>query len=382
MNKKERFKATLLGEKPDMPFLWESGFDDDAVLRWRSEGLPEGRDPFDFLGLDRVAQVGVGLHPIPALSERIIEEGDDFIVQENEVGGVLHILKRHFTRPSTRINNTSVVRWTLRDRASWEILRSRMDPYSPERLAGFDPFIKRERPADDGRWSVISGFWGSYAEEDGYPYVITVTGPTYWLVINAGFDNAAVMLYDDPELVSEIYDHYVWFITAQLKYLFARRVPDAIFIGEEICYKGGMFMSPEMYMRYACPGLDTVTQACRDAGIRFIFGGSGGYIEPVVPLWREIGINGLLPLDVSGGTDPIGIRKKYKDMYLIGGIDRIALENGRDAIAHELDTTARALYQTGRAIPSGDCHFAVSDKVSLDSMQYYTDGLRKLWHTV
>jgi len=382
MNSRERFKATLQGDKPGMPFLWESGFDDGAVERWHREGLPKGTNPFEYFGLDRVAQVNISTNLIPSLRECIIGDESGYLILEDEAGGIRRMLKKQSLKPSTRISTTAMIRWPLRDRPSWEILKSRLNPYSPERMAVFEPFLNGEKPAPDGRWSQISGFWGSYAKEDGYPIVLVFTGPTYWLIIHAGFENAAVMLYDDPELIHEIYEYYTWYLDVQLRYILSRRVPDAVFIGEEICYKGGLFMSPNMYLKYACPGLSRITDICRGAGIKLIFGESGGHISPVIPLWREIGINGLIPLDVSGGTDPVEIRMRYDDLLLIGGIDRTALENGREEICREINRTARVFYSEGRAIPCGDCHFAISDKVTFDNMCFYVDGLRELWQTI
>jgi len=139
-------------------------------------------------------------------------------------------------------------------------------------------------------------------------------------------------------------------------------------------------MSPAMYKKYACPVLEEIVSVFRDAGTEFVFGASEGKIGPVIPLWKAAGINGVMPLDVTGGTDPVSVRTEHKDLYIIGGIDRTALEDGRDRIRGEIEKTADVFYREGRAVPSGDCHFAVSDKVSFDSICFYIDGLRETWH--
>ena len=105
---------------------------------------------------------------------------------------------------------------------------------------------------------------------------------------------------------------------------------------------------------------------------------------PLVPMYKEIGVNGLMPLAVSGGSDPVEIQKRHPDLALIGGIDRNVFERSPEAIEREVTTRAAALYAGGRAIPSGDSHFPVNDQVSLDNMRHYVDLLRRTaqaaWH--
>ena len=139
--------------------------------------------------------------------------------------------------------------------------------------------------------------------------------------------------------------------------------------------KGGPFMAPEMYRKLVCPKLQRVMDVCDRAGVPFKFVHSSGDVTLLVPLWKETGVNGVMPLDVSGGTDPVKIRADHPDLALIGGIDRTVLSRDKPAIAREVANTAGVLLSKGKSIPSIDVP-GVDGKISFDNIQFYAECLR------
>ena len=372
MNARERFFAMFRGGRVDRPFLWESVFLQEAVERWRREGLAADADAYAYLGFDRLARGGINIGFDPPLSGRIIaDEGASELV-EDEVGGVLRQLKN----PTSWGGTTTWVQYRLRDRASWRLLKQRMDPNSPRRLRAWQGLVEA-LPSEPSIHGHSDGFSGSCAIEDGLPTLLTVQGPTYWLIETAGFSHAAVMLYDEPELVEEVYEHFTWLVTCQMEAVFARRVPDAVFIDEEGGVTGGPFMSPQMYRALVVPKLRQIAELCISAGVVLVFVESGGDVSLLVPLWKEAGINGILPLDVGAGVDPIAMRREHRDLALIGGIDRRVLPTSREQIQRQITEHVRVLLREGGCIPSVDAHGAVGADVSFDNIRFYADALRK-----
>lgn len=372
MNARERFLATLSGGRVDRPFLWESVFLDTAVERWRREGLPADADAYEYLGFDRAGCGGINCQFDPPLAEQVVADESSSELVEDEAGGIL----RRYKTPTESGGTIVRIRYPLRDRAGWEMLKTRMDTSSPGRRNTWQDFVEgaRHEPSLTGH---SDGFSGSCAPEDGLPMLFTVQGPTYWLIDWAGSTSAAMMLYDQSQLVEEIYEHLTGFITSQMEETFSLRTPDAVFLNEESCYKGGPFMSPEMYRRLVCPKLRRIADVCLDAGVSFVFIESGGDVTQLVPLWKEAGINGILPLDVTGGSDPLAIRHQHPDLALIGGIDRRVLTTDRDQIQREIQQRARPLFLAGRCIPSVDGHGAVREDVSFENVSFYAACLRR-----
>ena len=370
---RERLFSQLSGNVPDRAFLWETGFWVSAVERWRKEGLPENADPYEFLGLDRVAIAGINWLAVPSLEETVLEDNEERAFIEDEVGGRFWRYKQKFAPGSRSVPIISQQQYSLRNRKTWNIIKSRLDPGSPSRWESLSVFAEG---ADIGTVP-NSGFSGCYDPAAGLATGISAMTASYWLVRMAGFENAAMLLYDDPALVEEIYEYQTYFLSAQLKRLFSKRVPDILILNEHsAASKAGPFMSPEMYRRFAGPHIAQLTELALDNGVSFVIVNCAGKADLLIPVWIEHQVNGLMPLDVIAGTDPLAIRRKHPELALIGGIDRTALEGSKERIELEVLPKARLLFESGKVIPSGDAHFPISDRVSFDNMRFYVDLLR------
>ena len=67
MSPREYFRAIMCYESVDrLPVLALEPFEQAAITRWRSEGLPGGVHPVAFLGMSQLVQVPLAWGPIPA----------------------------------------------------------------------------------------------------------------------------------------------------------------------------------------------------------------------------------------------------------------------------------------------------------------------------
>ena len=81
----------------------------------------------------------------------------------------------------------------------------------------------------------------------------------------------------------------------------------------------------------------------------------------------------MIPLDES--TDGAALCREHPGLAVIGGISRRALEGDRVGIEREVRRKGALLFAHGRAIPSADAHYPISDAVSFDNMRFYLDLL-------
>lgn len=51
MSFKESFYSMMNFEKPDLPVQFEWGYWDETIKRWRKEGLPANREPWEDVGI-------------------------------------------------------------------------------------------------------------------------------------------------------------------------------------------------------------------------------------------------------------------------------------------------------------------------------------------
>jgi len=92
-----------------------------------------------------------------------------------------------------------------------------------------------------------------------------------------------------------------------------------------------------MFDAIVMPHLRPVLKLLRTHGVDVIYTDCDGDITKLVPLWIGAGQNGMFPIEVRGGTDPVRLRKEYgHDVVLIGGFDKMALLKGRKAVLAEL----------------------------------------------
>jgi uroporphyrinogen decarboxylase len=191
-----------------------------------------------------------------------------------------------------------------------------------------------------------------------------------------GIEGLSFMFYDDISLIEEILDAKVECMIRIIDRIMEDTDFDYFVFWEDMCYKTGPLLSPEMFKQYLVPRYRKVTDHLRSKGIDIIFVDSDGDVTKLVPLWIEGGVNGILPFEVQCGMDVNAFRKEYgKDLLLIGGIDKRVLVTGGKDIDDELRRVA-PLVEEGGYIPWLD--HSVPPNVSYDNFLYYMDQLEKL----
>jgi uroporphyrinogen decarboxylase len=128
-------------------------------------------------------------------------------------------------------------------------------------------------------------------------------------------------------------------------------------------------VSPEHFQKFMTPAYKKVVKFVKNYGIDVIIVDSDGLVDELIPLFLEVGVNGILPVEIAAGNDPIAWRKKYgKDLRMLGGIDKRALSRGKKDIEDELKKNSVLISESGY-IPALD-HLIPPD-VSLDNFKYY-----------
>ena len=97
---------------------------------------------------------------------------------------------------------------------------------------------------------------------------------------------------------------------------------------------------------------------------------SDGYVEELIPIWIDAGMNACEPMEVAAGNDIVRYREKFgKQMAYIGGIDKRALARGGDEMRKEVMRVVPPLLKDGGFIPSCD-HGVPSDVSYRDFIEY------------
>jgi len=186
------------------------------------------------------------------------------------------------------------------------------------------------------------------------------------------------MFYDDPKLIEDMMEHLLYVHMGIARRAVKDLVISRIDIQEDIAYKTGPLISPDMVKRFIIPRLKQLTDFFHSNGIDIFHIDSDGNIEELIPIWlEECGINFHWPLEVTAGMDAVALRKKYgKDLILAGNIDKQVFHKGKDAIRDEVMSKVPFLLETGGYFPSLD--HSIPPDISLENFRFFINLLREI----
>jgi uroporphyrinogen decarboxylase len=192
-----------------------------------------------------------------------------------------------------------------------------------------------------------------------------------------GTENISYLFYDDPALVEEMIE----FNTDFLIQLVAHALPDVEFdyfnFFEDCAGKGGPLYGPELFNRFFRKPYQRIIDTLRKGGVKFIWLDCDGDPTPLIPLWMEVGINCIWPLEQASGMDPLKLRKKFgRELILAGGIDKMEIAKGKQAIEKELQAKIPPLLEQGGYIPFLD--HSIPPDISYQDFVYYMELKLKL----
>lgn len=102
----------------------------------------------------------------------------------------------------------------------------------------------------------------------------------------------------------------------------------------------------------------------------------GGYmylrsvmVGSAIPLYKEIGMNVMSPMEVAAGCDVVEIGRQYPDLVIFGGIDKRVLSQGREAIDRNLAYVLPPMKARGGYIRT--CDHGVPAEVPYQEYVYY-----------
>ncbi|MFC1671843.1 uroporphyrinogen decarboxylase family protein, partial [Planctomycetota bacterium] len=239
----------------------------------------------------------------------------------------------------------------IENRDDWKRFKDQLDPRDPERWRTDWEKIGPELNASD---KPVSINFGSY-------FGI----PRNWI----GFENIAIMCYDDRPLVEEIVATLAEIYYTQIEEALKHCKVDYAHGWEDICFRNGPIISPTMYREIVLPHQKKVCDLLRANGCDVIFTDCDGNINDLVPLWLEAGMNCMFPIEVQSESDPVELRRKYgKQILLRGGLAKYEFAKGKKETLAELKRVEKVV-EEGGFIPHGD--HRIPDDVSYENYKYY-----------
>lgn len=349
------------------------GFWPSTIKRWKQEGLPENWHSANFFDFDKevnltffdvdwdTGRINLGIDlgwvdsPFyPPFGEAVLEEDATTRTIQDRNGGVRIEFKSD--------PDKSMPRWVKRpveNRKDWESIRWRLRPDSEGRLENLNMIVEKLRKQRDRDYVLEQGIIGGFMH----------------LRNLFGLEKLCLTLFNDPELIVDIMENWLELNRYVLGRILEVLDLDVVLIAEDICYRKGLLVSPNMYKRFLSPyyaELVRFLKSFRD--IRTVYD-SDGKVDQLIPLLVEWGCDALLPIEVQAGNDAIHIWKSHgRRIALLGGIDKRALAGDSGAIEKEVARVVPFFLDKFGYIPMVD--HTVPLNVSLQNFMRYLEVLR------
>jgi len=194
-----------------------------------------------------------------------------------------------------------------------------------------------------------------------------------------GVVNMSYLMYDAQDvyadMVNTLAELTCWGIDQIVPMM--KTKPDMGFGWEDICGKSGPLVSPEIFKKCVAPGYLKIRQKLEEYGIKLLGINSDGDVEPLIPCWLDAGVNVHFPIEIgTWKADPMSFRKKYgKELRIVGGLNKLELENGPSAIDAEIERRI-PLMKDGGYIVMPD--HLITPGTSLEDYKYYLQKIREL----
>jgi len=336
----------------------ELGVWPETIERWHNEGLAWWVDDLfqlsDHFGMDKSfncdwMHINNCIWPEP--EARVVEDGGEWELFENDIGGRFRRLKKNPSIPE-------FIRFPVVDTADYDKLLPSLDPSTPER---YSPDYDHDVYGRTLRGEIRGvNFYGLF----GFPRDIM------------GLENYCLAIYENPELVESMLDSRVEMAKSVYKRAFKNQELDYVQMWEDMAYKTGSLISPAFMEKHMVDRYREMTDAFRAGGVRLILMDCDGNLEQVIHLLKRSGIDGVYPCEIAAGSDPVKLRKMAPDVSLSGGVDKRALgTNGIDGVKSEL-RRLQPLIREGGFIPYVD-HFIPPD-ISYNTFCYYMQLKREV----
>ena len=357
---RERFNRTLSFQCPGKTLATLGGIWPSALRRWTSEGMPPEIDSvpklIDHLGLQRHTwcSPAAKVFTYPPFQRRIVHEDDTKVTYINPHGVTTTDFKEDAYQSMPHFED-----YPVKDRADWDAYKPRLQ-WTPERLGP--------------RWENQKAQWAERTD----PLILAFNcGSSLYGSLRElmGVTGASMAFYDEPAMVAEIMDTVTELFCRCVDAMFTDFCPDAFCLWEDMAYKNASLLSPATVRELMLPRYKVMVAKLREKGVPFILLDSDGYIEELIPIWLEAGIDGFVPFEVQAGMDVADCRRRYPRMRMLGGVDKRALDAVKDAIDREIDRIAPAV-EAGGFVPWFD--HGLPHDVAWGDFLHYTDRLKQL----
>ncbi|MBN1674224.1 MAG: hypothetical protein JXR37_24460 [Kiritimatiellae bacterium] len=185
------------------------------------------------------------------------------------------------------------------------------------------------------------------------------------------FEGLAYACFDYPGMVEDMVETQCVLVEDFLDQVLPHFEFDFASNWEDICFKSGPIVTVDFFKNVVMPRYKRIDRKLKAHGIDIWWSDCDGDVRPILPYFLEGGINCMFPYEVNSCCHPKELLDEYgKDLRIMGGVDKIELAKGPEAIKAYLESLV-PLVERGGYIPF--CDHRCPPNVKQEYYLYYLD---------
>ena len=356
MTDRQRFNNQMHYLPVDRCFNMEFGYWDENFHQWKmfkDNGIKSNWQADVFFNFDRIETIGGNIWLNPHFSNEVIEETETTKTVRNG-DGLLAIEKKGGSSIPHYVGSSVV---TPDDWKKVKEERLRVD--DPDRIIDIE--LLKENISPDRE----------------YPLCVNCGSMIGKIRDMLTFEGLAYACFDYPDMVEDMVEQCCLLVENFLDQVLPHFDFDLASGWEDICFKNGPIVSVDFFKNVVMPRYKRIRRKLDAHGIDLWYTDCDGDVRPILPYLMEGGINCLFPFEVNGCAHPSELFAEYgKELRIMGGVDKMALGAGRDAIDAYMKTLI-PLVERGGYIPF--CDHRCPPNVPEEDYLYYLDLKEKMF---
>jgi hypothetical protein len=357
MTNRERFRRQMHFLPTDRCFNMEFGYWNENFTRWPlfvENGIKNNETADLFFNFDIIRVISGNCWMSPTYTETVVEERENTKIIINRDGLLAEVPRNcHDTIP--HFIKASVV-----TPADWKKCKEehfRRD--DPGRVVDVER-LKKEHPA-----------------ERDYPLGVDCGSLIGKIRDMLTFEGLAYACFDYPEMAEDMVETCCQLVEDFLDQVLPHFQFDFASGWEDICFKNGPIVSVNFFKEAVMPRYKRISRKLRQYGIDIWYTDCDGDVRPLLPYFMEGGVNCLFPFEVNGCAHPGELFREYgKELRIMGGVDKMQLIRGPEAIKAYLESLAPWV-ERGGYIPF--CDHRCPPDVKVEDYLYYLDLKEKMF---
>jgi len=356
MTPRERFNKQMRFQPVDRSFNMEFGYWDENYTQWDifvKNGIATEEEANEFFSFDPMKIFYTGTWMDPGFEYKEIERRGNKVIIQNSDGLTAEVLANasssipHFTDSAIK---------TPEDWKRVKEAHFRVD--SPGRKVDVAAAIKAHLPDRTYPLGIDCGSMIGKIRD-----MLTFEGICY------AWADYPDMLEDMVETCCTLVEHGLDQVLGKIDFDFASG-------WEDICFNKGPILPPSFFEDVVAPRYKRISKKLHAHGIDLWWTDCDGDVRPLLEIFLDSGINCMFPFEVAHSGHPGELLDKYPGLRILGGVDKIKLIAGPEAIKEYLESLIPYV-KRGGFIPF--CDHRCPPDVTVENYLYYLNLKEKLF---